>query len=62
MKPKEPAAELSIVDHRHIQKGKKSSLMDIRYGDPIPAGVILGKDTLIFIEDCKLGDWIGKSY
>ena len=31
-------------------KGEKI-LMDIRYGDPIPPGIILGKDTLIFIKD-----------
>ena len=29
-------------------KGEKI-LMDIRYGNPIPPGVILGKDTLIII-------------
>ncbi len=31
-------------------KGEKI-LMDIRYGDPIPPGVILSKDTLILIKD-----------
>jgi hypothetical protein len=31
-------------------KGEKI-LMDIRYGDPDDHGVILGKDTLIFIKD-----------
>ena len=30
-------------------KGEKI-LMDIRYGDPIPPGVILGRGTLIFIK------------
>ena len=31
-------------------KGEKI-IMDIRYGNPIPPGVILGKDTRIFIKD-----------
>ncbi len=31
-------------------KGEKI-IMDIRYGEPIPSGVILGKDRLIFIKD-----------
>jgi hypothetical protein len=31
-------------------KGEKI-LMNIRYGDPIPPGIILGKDTLIFIKN-----------
>jgi hypothetical protein len=31
-------------------KGEKI-LMDIRYGDAIPSGIILGKDTLIFIKN-----------
>jgi hypothetical protein len=30
-------------------KGEKI-LMNIRYGDPIPPGIILGKDTLTFIK------------
>ena len=33
-------------------KGEKM-LMNIRYGDPIPSGVILGKDTFIFIKDYR---------
>jgi len=36
-------------------KGEKI-LMDIRYGDPIPPGIILGKDRLIFIKDYNLKD------
>ena len=32
----------------HPKGGK--ILMDIRYGDPIPPGIILGKGTLIFIK------------
>jgi hypothetical protein len=31
-------------------KGEKT-LMDIRYGDPIPPDIILSKDTLILIKD-----------
>ena len=34
-------------------KGEKI-IMDIRYGDPIPPGIIFGKDTLIFIKKSSL--------
>jgi hypothetical protein len=60
MRPKESAAELSLIGGLHVQKGEKI-LMDIRSGEPIPPGIILGKDTLLLIKDYLWIDWIKKS-
>ena len=60
MRLKEPGRR--VVGYRRSKhlKGEKL-LLNVCYGDPILAGIILGKDTLLLIKDYLWIDWIKKS-